>query len=190
MRKILIFFVLVLSVTVIISLCSCSAETTPDPFTANVLYQTNNYSSNYIYAFERGYYIDIGAPEFMGISLFQKYEKNYLLLFQDLSMKYQEEPVDSIEGNLLENSESITKTQLFQYIHQADATLLQDWDQTSVSINYSCCNENGIIIIFSDTLNNSSIHIAEFDVTGILLRLVEVSNLRSTTITKYVVKVL
>lgn len=188
MRKYLILFILVLS---IISLCSCSASITPNPFDVNVLYQTNDdYTSCFIYSFERGYYIDIGAPKFMGISLLKEYEENYLLIFPDLSVEYQEKPFDSTDGKLLENSMSFTTTQMFQYIQQADPDLLQGWEQTAISVKFSCCNENGIAIIFTDTLNNPPIHIAEFDATGTLLRLIEVKNLQSTTITKYIVKAL
>ena len=190
MKKLFVLLIFVLSLTTTMLCCSCSSETEENPYLPHVLYQADNYTSNYIYSLSIGHYSDVGAPEFMGIPLAMEYEEKYLLLLPDLFMKYEKKPFDSVDGKLLENITSTdTKTELIQQIQQTDQTLLEGLDQNSILVNYACRSENGTALIFTDTLHNSFIYIAEFDVDGVLLRLVEVQQLRNTMISKYAVSV-
>ncbi len=188
MKRLTIFL---LSVCLLLSLAACSPNDAPDPYSVKVLYQANDYTSRFAYSFHIGYYTDIGAPEFMGIAPLKGYEEHHLLLFSDsdASVKYQKKPFDPVEGTISENGTSPDKEQqLIQSITQADQALLEGWDQASILVRYLCGNESGTTMIFSDTLHNSFVHIAEFDADGALTRLVEVQKLNNSMITECVVR--
>ena len=92
--------------------------------------------------------------------------------------EYREKPFDSVNGTPLENGiPSDTKKELIQTIQETDPTLLEGWDMDSILVDLSCSTESGMAIAFTDTLNNSFVHIAEFDADGNLTRFVEVEKL-------------
>ena len=177
-------FVLLLTLCMLLSATACS-DKEPSPFSVNVLYDTDGYSSCFLYACDRGYYVDIGAPEFMGIALWMDYEEDFLVLNPDGSMKYQKKPFKSIEGTVLETEiPTDEQEQLIQSMLQMDPSPLEDWDQDSINMLYARKTESGMAMIFANTLTTSYIHIAEFDTDGSLLRLIEVDGLRYTSLDK------
>ena len=168
----------VLAVCLLLSLTACSPTGEPNPYSVNILYQANDSESRFIYSFARGEYKDVGAPEFMGIPLWMDFDGHYLLLSSDGSMEYEKKPFDSVNGTPLENGiPSDTRQQLIQTIQETDPTLLEGWDMDSILIDFSCSTESGMAIAFTDTLNQSFVHIAEFDADGNLTRFVEVEKL-------------
>ena len=168
----------VLAVCLLLSLTACSPTGEPNPYSVNILYQANDSESRFIYSFAIGEYKDVGAPEFMGIPLWRDFDGHYLLLSSDGSMEYEKKPFDSVNGTPLENGiPSDTRQQLIQTIQETDPTLLEGWDMDSILIDFSCSTESGMAIAFTDTLNQSFVHIAEFDADGNLTRFVEVEKL-------------
>lgn len=171
----------ILAVCLLLALTACSSNREPNPYSVNVLYDTDGYTSCFLYACDRGYYVDMGAPEFMGIALWKDYEEDFLVLNPDGSMKYQKKPFKSVEGTVLETEiPTDEQEQLIQGILQMDPPLSEEWDPASISIRYARKAENGMAVIFADTLTVSDIHIAEFDTEGNLMRLIEVEGLRYT----------
>ena len=168
----------ILAVCLLLSLTACSSTGKPNPYSVNILYQANDSESCFIYSFAIGEYKDVGAPEFMGIPLWMDFDGHYLLLSSDGSMEYEKKPFDSVNGTPLENGiPSDTRQQLIQTIQETDPTLLEGWDMDSILIDFSCSTESGMAIAFTDTLNQSFVHIAEFDADGNLTRFVEVEKL-------------
>ena len=177
-------FVLFLTLCMLLSATACS-DKEPSPFSVNVLYDTDGYTSCFLYACDRGYYVDMGAPEFMGIALWMDYEEDFLVLNPDESMKYQKKPFKSIEGTVLETEiPTDEQEQLIQSMLQMDPSPLEGWDQDSISVLHARKTEGGMAVIFANTLTTSYIHIAEFDTDGSLLRLIEVDGLRYTSLDK------
>jgi hypothetical protein len=115
----------------------------------------------------------------MGFPLWMDFEGHYLLVSSDGSMEYEKKPFASVNGTPLENGgiPSDTKQQLIQTIQETDPTLLEGWDMDSILVDLSCSTESGMAIAFTDTLNQSFVHIAEFDADGNLTRFVEVEKL-------------
>ena len=169
----------VLAVCLLLSLTACSSTGESNPYSVNILYQANNSESRFIYSFAIGQYKDVGAPKFMGFPLWMDFERHYLLVSSDGSMEYREKPFASVNGTTLENGgiPSDTKQQLIQTIQETDPTLLEGWDMDSILVDLSCSTESGMAIAFTDTLNQSFVHIAEFDADGNLTRFVEVEKL-------------
>ena len=168
----------ILAICLLLSLTACSPTGEPNPYSVNILYQANNSESRFIYSFAIGQYKDVGAPEFMGFPLWMDLDGHYLLVASDGSMKYRKKPFDSVNGTPLENGiPSDTKQQLIQTIQETDPTLLEGWDMDSILVDLSCSTESGMAIAFTDTLNQSFVHIAEFDADGNLTRFVEVEKL-------------
>jgi hypothetical protein len=169
----------ILAVCLLLSLTACSSKGEPNPYSVNILYQASDSESCFIYSFTIGQYRDVGAPEFMGIPLWMDFDGHYLLVSSDGSMEYREKPFDSVNGTPLENGgiPSDTKQQLIQTIQETDPTLLEGWDMDSILVDLSCSTESGMAIAFTDTLNQSFVHIAEFDADGNLTRFVEVEKL-------------
>lgn len=169
----------VLAVCLLLSLTACSSTGEPNPYSVNILYQANDSESCFIYSFAIGQYKDVGAPQFMGIPLWMDFDGHYLLLSSDGSMEYEKKPFDPVNGTPLENGgiPSDTKQQLIQTIQETDPTLLEGWDMDSILVDLSCSTESGMAIAFTDTLNHSFVHIAEFDADGNLTRFVEVEKL-------------
>ena len=175
---------LLLTLCMLLSATACS-DKEPSPFSVNVLYDTDGYTSCFLYACDRGYYVDMGAPEFMGIALWMDYEEDFLVLNPDGSMKYQKKPFKSIEGTVLETEiPTDEQEQLIQSILEMEPPLLEGWDQDSISVLHARKTESGMAVIFANTLTTSYIHIAEFDTDGSLLRLIEVDGLRYTSLDK------
>lgn len=177
----------ILSVCLLLSLTACSSDlgSEPNPYSVNVLYDTDGYTSCFLYACDRGYYVDMGAPEFMGIALWMDYEEDFLVLNPDGSMKYQKKPFKSIEGTVLEAQiPTDEQERLIQTILEMEPPLLEDWEPDSINMHYARKTENGMAVIFANTLTTSYIHIAEFDTDGSLLRLIEVDGLRYTSLDK------
>ena len=178
MKRIII---LLLTLCLLLSLTACSPKEEPNPYSVNVLYDTDGYTSCFLYACDRGYYVDTGAPEFMGIALWMDYEEDFLVLNPDGSMKYQKKPFKSIEGTVLETEiPTDEQEQLIQSMLQMDPSPLEGWDQDSISVLHARKTEGGMTMVFSDILTTSCIHIAEFDAEGNLMRLIEVEGLRYT----------
>ena len=177
-------FVLLLTLCMLLSATACS-DKEPSPFSVNVLYDTDGYTSCFLYACDRGYYVDMGAPEFMGIALWMDYEEDFLVLNPDGSMKYQKKPFKSIEGTVLETEiPTDEQEQLIQSILEMEPPLLEGWEPNSIIMHYARKTESGMAVIFANTLTTSYIHIAEFDTDGSLLRLIEVDGLRYTSLDK------
>lgn len=177
-------FVLLLTLCMLLSATACS-DKEPSPFSVNVLYDTDSYTSCFLYACDRGYYVDMGAPEFMGIALWMDYEEDFLVLNPDGSMKYQKKPFKSIEGTVLETEiPTDEQEQLIQTILEMEPPLLEGWEPDSINVHYARKTESGMAVIFANTLTTSYIHIAEFDTDGSLLRLIEVDGLRYTSLDK------
>ena len=177
-------FVLLLTLCMLLSATACS-DKEPSPFSVNVLYDTDGYTSCFLYACDRGYYVDMGAPEFMGIALWMDYEEDFLVLNPDESMKYQKKPFKSIEGTVLETEiPTDEQEQLIQTILEMEPPLLEGWEPDSINMHYARKTESGMAVIFANTLTTSYIHIAEFDTDGSLLRLIEVDGLRYTSLDK------
>ena len=177
-------FVLLLTLCMLLSATACS-DKEPSPFSVNVLYDTDSYTSCFLYSFVTGTYVDVGAPEFMGIALWMDYEEDFLVLNPDESMKYQKKPFKSIEGTVLETEiPTDEQEQLIQSMLQMDPSPLEGWDQDSISVLHARKTEGGMAVIFANTLTTSYIHIAEFDTDGSLLRLIEVDGLRYTSLDK------
>jgi hypothetical protein len=173
-------FVLILTLCMLLSATACSDKES-SPFSVNVLYDTDRYTSCFLYSFVTGTYVDVGAPEFMGIALWMDYEEDFLVLNPDGSMKYQKKPFKSIEGTVLETEiPTDEQEQLIQSMLQMDPSPLEGWDQDSISVLHARKTEGGMPIVFSDILTTSCIHIAEFDTEGNLMRLIEVEGLRYT----------
>jgi hypothetical protein len=173
-------FVLILTLCMLLSATACSDKES-SPFSVNVLYDTDRYTSCFLYSFVTGTYVDVGAPEFMGIALWMDYEEDFLVLNPDGSMKYQKKPFKSIEGTVLETEiPTDEQEQLIQSMLQMDPSPLEGWDQDSISVLHARKTEGGMAIVFSDILTTSCIHIAEFDAEGNLMRLIEVEGLRYT----------
>jgi hypothetical protein len=173
-------FVLILTLCMLLSATACSDKES-SPFSVNVLYDTDRYTSCFLYSFVTGTYVDVGAPEFMGIALWMDYEEDFLVLNPDGSMKYQKKPFKSIEGTVLETEiPTDEQEQLIQSMLQMDPSPLEGWDQDSISVLHARKTESGMSIVFSDILTTSCIHIAEFDAEGNLMRLIEVEGLRYT----------
>ena len=177
-------FVLILTLCMLLSATACS-DKEPSPFSVNVLYDTDRYTSCFLYSFVTGTYVDVGAPEFMGIALWMDYEEEFLVLNPDGSMKYQKKPFKSIEGTVLETEiPTDEQEQLIQSMLQMDPSPLEGWDQDSISVLHARKTEGDMTIVFSDILTTSCIHIAEFDAEGNLMRLIEVEGLRYTSLDK------
>ena len=175
----------ILAVCLLLSLTACSSNREPNPYSVNVLYDTDGYTSCFLYACDRGYYVDMGAPEFMGIALWMDYEEDFLVLNSDGSMKYQKKPFKSIEGTVLEiEIPTDEQEQLIQSILEMEPPLLEGWEPDSINMHYARKTESGMAVIFANTLTTSYIHIAEFDTDGSLLRLIEVDGLRYTSLDK------
>ena len=173
--------ILLLTLCLLLPLTACSPKEEPNPYSVNVLYDTDGYTSSFLYACDRGYYVDTGAPEFMGIALWMDYEEEFLVLNPDGSMKYQKKPFKSIEGTVLETEiPTDEQEQLIQSILEMEPPLLEGWEPDSINMHYARKAENGMAVIFADTLTVSDIHIAEFDTEGNLMRLIEVEGLRYT----------
>ena len=177
-------FVLILTLCMLLSATACS-DKEPSPFSVNVLYDTDRYTSCFLYSFVTGTYVDVGAPEFMGIALWMDYEEEFLVLNPDGSMKYQKKPFKSIEGTVLETEiPTDEQEQLIQSILEMEPPLLEGWEPDSINMHYARKTEGGMAVIFANTLTTSYIHIAEFDTDGSLLRLIEVDGLRYTSLDK------
>ena len=175
-------FVLLLTLCMLLSATACS-DKEPSPFSVNVLYDTDGYTSCFLYACDRGYYVDMGAPEFMGIALWMDYEEDFLVLNPDGSMKYQKKPFKSIEGTVLETEiPTDEQERLIQTILEMEPPLLEGWEPDSINMHYARKTESGMAVIFANTHTTSYIHIAEFDTDCSLLRLIEVDGLRYTSL--------
>ena len=176
----------ILAVCLLLSLTACSSDlgSEPNPYSVNVLYDMDGYTSCFIYSFTIGQYRDVGAPEFMGIPLWMDFDGHYLLLSSEGSMEYREKPFDSVNGTPLEKGiPADTKQQLIQTIQQTDPTLLEGWDMDSIRVHFSCSTENGITLGFADTLHPAYyVFIAEFDANGALMRLAQVNELNNSMI--------
>lgn len=177
-------FVLILTLCMLLSATACS-DKEPSPFSVNVLYDTDSYTSCFLYSFVTGTYVDVGAPEFMGIALWMDYEEDFLALKSDGSMKYQKKPFKSIEGTVLEAQiPTDEQERLIQTILEMEPPLLEGWEPDSINMHYARKTESGMAVIFANTLTTSCIHIAEFDAEGNLMRLIEVDGLRYTSVDK------
>ena len=178
-------FVLILTLCMLLSATACS-DKEPSPFSVNVLYDTEGYTSRFIYSFTIGQYRDVGAPEFMGIPLWMDFDGHYLLLSSEGSMEYREKPFDSVNGTPLESNIPLEQQdELIQTVLQTDQALTEECelDADSILVHFASSTENGITLVFADTLHPAYyVFIAEFDANGALMRLAQVNELNNSMI--------
>jgi hypothetical protein len=176
----------VLAVCLLLSLTACSSTGEPNPYSVNILYQANDSESCFIYSFTIGQYRDVGAPEFMGIPLWMDFDGHYLLVSSDGSMEYREKPFDSVNGTPLESNIPLEQQdELIQTVLQTDQALPEECelDADSILVHFAGSTENGITLVFADTLHPAYyVFIAEFDANGALMRLAQVNELNNSMI--------
>jgi hypothetical protein len=176
----------ILAVCLLLSLTACSSKGEPNPYSVNILYQASDSESCFIYSFTIGQYRDVGAPEFMGIPLWMDFDGHYLLVSSDGSMEYREKPFDSVNGTPLESNIPLEQQdELIQTVLQTDQALPEECelDADSILVHFAGSTENGITLVFADTLHPAYyVFIAEFDATGALMRLAQVNELRNSMI--------
>lgn len=178
----------ILAVCLLLSLTACSSDlgSEPNPYSVNVLYDTDGYTSCFIYSFTIGQYRDVGAPEFMGYPLWMDFDGHYLLLSSEGSMEYREKPFDSVNGTPLKSNIPLEQQdELIQTVLQTDQALTEECelDADSILVHFASSTENGITLVFADTLHPAYyVFIAEFDANGALMRLAQVNELNNSMI--------
>ena len=122
----------------------------------------------------------------MGIPLWMDFDGHYLLLSSEGSMEYREKPFDSVNGTPLESNIPLEQQdELIQTVLQTDQALPEECelDADSILVHFACSTENGITLVFADTLHPAYyVFIAEFDANGALMRLAQVNELNNSMI--------
>ena len=122
----------------------------------------------------------------MGIPLWMDFDGHYLLLSSEGSMEYREKPFDSVNGTPLESNIPLEQQdELIQTVLQTDQALTEECelDADSILVHFASSTENGITLVFADTLHPAYyVFIAEFDANEALMRLAQVNELNNSMI--------